>query len=112
MTESPATQPGWPVDTGPLRTLQDIGIIPEGSNRLTWASDSRTLTTNGRTTYKALCMFMNKQALRELAALTFEGWNVNVEASGFKLKVVIALAALTDTGSRTATHPIRGENRA
>ncbi|PXA71868.1 hypothetical protein [Cryobacterium arcticum] len=112
MTESPSTQPGWPADTGPLRTLQDIGIIPEGSNRLTWASDSRTLTTNGRTSYKALCKFMNKQALRELAALTLEGWNVNVEASGLKLKVVIALAALTDTGHHTPTHPTRMENHA
>jgi len=69
---------GWPSTTGPLLTLQRMGIHPNPKQRPRWLSFPKTQDDNGFATYKGSCKFMNKEGLRALAALTLEGWDVHL----------------------------------
>lgn len=63
----------WPTDTGPVRTLQDLGMIIH--DRPCWARN----TGHDGTIYWCYTGYLNNTAIRDLAALTFENFTVDVD---------------------------------
>ena len=69
---------GWPEDHGPLKTLCALGLVTTATGWPKWLRQPRHITTaTDGTIYRASPLFLNGSALRDLAALTFEGWHVS-----------------------------------
>lgn len=75
------TTDGWPVNTGPLRTLERLGLHSGPERIPRWLLGPMTLDTGTSHVYVGSCKFVNKDGLRALAALTFESWNVHLKPS-------------------------------
>lgn len=90
MNDTAVVRPGWPTETGPLKTLTDLGMLPQGTRHLPWTSESSTQSNSGTPHYRAKCNFLPNAALRALAALTLEGWHVTVQPAGPNLKITIS----------------------
>lgn len=80
---------GWPATTGPLVTLQRIGLVKDARRRPAWLSFPKTEDHGEFIAYKASCKFMNKEGLRALAALTLEGWDVHVNPANGEFDIKI-----------------------
>lgn len=63
----------WPLDTGPIRTLQDLGMITH--DRPAWARNMG----HDNNIYWCYTDYLNNAAIRDLAALTFEMFTVDVD---------------------------------
>lgn len=81
---------GWPADEGPLQSLHKVGLLSHPGHRPEWLHYPTTDTDkNGVKTYNAKTRFMSNLAIRSLAALTFEGWDVfvNQTPEGLSIRV-------------------------
>ena len=77
---------GWPTDRGPLKTLRDAGLLPDGDDSPSWL---RHATVESGSSFHAKAPFMSNVALRHLAALSPEGWDVLVKSAidGLSIKI-------------------------
>lgn len=73
--------PKWPTDHGPLHTLTELGIIPRPTAHLRWVNFPKTVNEDGVTLWKCSTRFLFTDALRALAALSFEGYRIDVLAT-------------------------------
>lgn len=67
----------WPTHTGPLKTLADLGLHAT-RQRPGWARKMRIRAVTEGTAYAAQPFFLNTDAIRMLAALTFEGYDIDI----------------------------------
>jgi len=80
---------GWPIDSGPLKSLAAARLIPEGSDSVPWAFRFSTRTSDDRISYRANSKHLSHHALRALASLTLDSWSVRVTPVGELLSIVI-----------------------
>jgi len=87
---------GWPGHKGPIDSLNKIGLWPNRTEYPTWIrSPHLELDLYGRESYMAGAAFLSDTALRALAALTFEGWNVFIDSTDLGLKFKITRKSKT-----------------
>jgi hypothetical protein len=87
---------GWPKETGPLDTLDVLGILPRRGKRPTWLSYQKTLTSHtGVITYRCSTQELGNDALRAFAALSLENWAVNITTAPgtpeFRIRITAAI---------------------
>lgn len=71
------TNADWPADRGPFKTLTDLGLRKSGLHP-GWARKMRVKELYEKTAYRARPLFLKSDAIRQLAALTFEGYEVEI----------------------------------
>ena len=70
---------GWPGNKGPIGSLRKVGLWPHADDYPSWMrSPEVVVEPSGREKYTAGASFLSDAAIRALAALTFENWNVKV----------------------------------
>jgi hypothetical protein len=71
-------EPGWPTNDGPLRTLAALGIIPDANTPISWLRAPTSQHTVKGPSWKFKPLFLHREAICALAALTLEGYNVHI----------------------------------
>lgn len=88
---------GWPKETGPLDTLDAIGILPHTAENPRWLSYRKTLTAhNGKVTYRCSTQRLDHTALRAFAALTLENWAVSITTTPGTTEFNVRITAATN----------------
>ena len=82
--------PGWPADSGPLHTLHALGLIDDPARSPDWLHCPSTATIAGVEVYHAGTHYLNNISLVALAALTLEGWNVQIKKKNARLRIKVS----------------------
>lgn len=72
-----AQTPGWPTDRGPIATLALLGLIK--APPINWLRSPTTSETRNGTSWRFAPVFLRAEAIRALAALTLEGYEVQID---------------------------------
>lgn len=84
---------GWPVDSGPLAALARLRLHNPSDGQPSWLRlPTVHVDTQGRTVYICRPRYMHQEGMRQLAALSFEGYLVGVEPSNkteLKIRLIV-----------------------